>query len=641
MSRDNESPQDSATPLLDGINGPSDVRALSLDELEQLSHEIRHEILAVASELGGHLAPHLGVVELTLALHHTFETERDQIVWDVGHQCYAHKFVTGRRHQMKTIRQKDGLSGYPKRSESPYDAFGVGHSSTSISAALGMAVARDRMGDSRKAIAVIGDGAITAGMAWEAMAHAGHLGSDLLVVLNDNEMSISKNVGALSAYFNRLITGGLYNRARQDINQILKHSLPENITKAASKLEHSVKGLITPGTIFEELGFKYVGPVDGNCVHTLSECLENIKSIKGPVFFHVVTKKGKGYSYAEEDPLQYHGVKAFDIKTGEFVSGGGGPKVPTFTDAFTEAFIEAAEADPRVVGITAAMPTGTGLSKAEKLFPDRIYDVGICEQHAVTFAAGLATMNMKPVCALYSTFLQRGYDQYLHDVCMQNLPVVLAVDRAGCVGEDSPTQQGAFDLSFLRGVPNATVLAPRDDVDTKAMIHWAIGAGTPVAVRYARSKAPTIGEVEGRDISKSEVLREGGDGVFVGLGPQLAACLEAAEILAKDGHSIAVIDARWVKPIDTEMLDRIVDMPIVTVEENSIVGGFGSAVLEHYERTGQLGGLRLSMSGFPDAWVPHMTREEQLAEIKLDADSLAEAMRAHIGGSQVAAQSGT
>ena len=639
MPGEDKSASDSSTPILDNINSPADVRALSLDELEQLSHEIRHEILAIASEFGGHLAPHLGVVELTLALHHAYDTERDQIVWDVGHQCYAHKFITGRRDQMKTIRQKDGLSGYPKRSESSYDAFGVGHSSTSISAALGMAVARDRMGDSRKAIAVIGDGAITAGMAWEALAHAGHLGSDLLVVLNDNEMSISKNVGALSAYFNRLITGGLYNRARQDINQILKHSLPENLTKAAQKLEHSVKGLITPGTIFEELGFKYVGPVDGNCVHTLSECLENIKNIKGPVFFHVVTKKGKGYMPAEEDPLQYHGVKAFDIKTGEFL-GGGGPKVPTFTDAFAEAFIEAAEEDPRVVGITAAMPTGTGLSKAEKLFPDRIYDVGICEQHAVTFAAGLAAMNMKPVCAIYSTFLQRGYDQYLHDVCMQNLPVTFAVDRAGAVGEDSPTQQGAFDLAFLRGVPNATVIAPRDDVDTKAMIRWAIDSGKPVAVRYARSKAPTIGDAEGRDISKAETLREGADGVFVGLGPQLAACLEAAETLAGEGLDIGVIDARWVKPVDAEMLDSVVDKPIVTVEENSIIGGFGSAVLEHYERTGQLEGVRLHMCGFPDEWVPHMTRDEQVAEIQLDAESLAEAMRAHLGAKK-AAKSGT
>lgn len=634
---DNDSPGTS-TPILDRIDGPSDVRALSLDELEQLSHEIRHEILAIASEFGGHLAPHLGVVELTLALHHAYETDRDLIVWDVGHQCYAHKFVTGRRHEMKTIRQKGGLSGYPKRSESQYDAFGVGHSSTSISAALGMAIARDRKGENRKCVAVIGDGAITAGMAWEALAHAGHLGADLLVILNDNEMSISKNVGALSAYFNRLITGGLYNRARQDINSILKHSLPENVTKAASRLEHSVKGFLTPGTIFEELGFKYVGPVDGNCVHTLTECLENIKNISGPVFFHVVTKKGKGYPYAEADPLQYHGVKAFNIETGKFKGGGGGASVPTFTDAFTDAFIEAAEADPRVVGITAAMPTGTGMAKAEKLFPDRIFDVGICEQHAVTFAAGLAAMNMKPVCALYSTFLQRGYDQYLHDVCMQELPVVFAVDRAGCVGEDSPTQQGAFDLSFLRGVPKATVIAPRDDVDTKAMLHWALQAGKPVALRYARGKAPTIGDPEGRDISKSETLREGTDGVFVGVGPQLQACLDAAAALENEGLSIGVIDARWVKPVDAEMLDSVVNLPIVTVEENSIVGGFGSAVLEHYERSGQLEGLRLTMCGFPDEWVPHMTRDEQLAEIKLDAASLADTMRTHLGATEKSAR---
>lgn len=630
-----DSHRPSATPILDAIDGPSAVRRLTIGQLELLAEEIRGEILQIASRHGGHLAPHLGVVDLTLALHHVYETERDALIWDVGHQCYAHKFVTGRRHDMATIRQKGGLSGYPKRSESPYDAFGVGHSSTSISAALGMAVARDRKGENKKVVAIIGDGAITAGQAFEALAHAGHVGSDMVVILNDNDMSISKNVGALSAYFNRLITGGLYNRARADINGLLKKALPDPLTKAASRFEHSVKGFLTPGTIFEELGFKYVGPVDGHCIPTLVECLQNLKSMKGPIFFHVVTKKGKGYSYAEQDPLQYHGVRAFNIETGAFQAVKTEEKpAKTFTDVFADAFIEAAQADPRVVGITAAMPTGTGLSKAEKLFPERVFDVGICEQHAVTFAAGLAAQGMKPVCALYSTFLQRGFDQYVHDVCLQDLPVIFAVDRAGAVGEDSPTQQGAFDISFMRCIPNIVILAPRDDVDTRNMFRWAFDQKTPVAIRYARGKATTIGAAEGRSVTEAETLREGKDGVFLGIGPALIQCIEAAEALAKEGFQIGVVDARIVKPLDGAMLARLRNLPIVTVEENSIVGGFGASVLEHYAANGGLVGLRLRMCGFPDAFVPHMTREEQLAEIGLDTASLARSMRALLGAAE-------
>jgi len=636
MAEDRDHSPTDGTPvsILDTIDAPADVRELSIEDLERLGEEIRGRILEIASERGGHLAPHLGVVELTLALHHTFELERDKLIWDVGHQCYPHKLLTGRRDQMGTIRQKDGLSGYPKRDESPYDAFGVGHSSTSISAALGMAVARDKKGENRKIAAVIGDGAITAGMAWEALAHAGHLGSDLLVVLNDNEMSISKNVGALSSYFNRLITNNMYSRAREDINSLLKRTLPNQVAKAAHRFEHSVKGFLTPGTIFEELGFKYVGPVDGHDIPVLVECLENIHQLTGPVFFHVVTRKGKGYSYAEEDPLSYHGVKAFDIATGKFKAAQPAEEThaikppKSFTEAFTEAFVEAAENDPRVVGITAAMPTGTGLSHAESLFPDRIFDVGICEQHAVTFAAGLAAQGMKPVCAIYSTFLQRGFDQYVHDVCLQNLPVLFAVDRAGCVGEDSPTQQGAFDLSFLRCIPNATVMAPRDDIDTKAMIQWGLDANHPVAVRYARGAAPTIGPQENRDITKAEILKQPGDAVFLAIGPVVGACLEAARLLEDEGLHIGVIDARLVKPLDADLLDSISHLPIVTVEENSIVGGFGSAVLEHFERKNMTGDIHLRMVGFPDAFIPHMTRDEQLREIGVDAGSLAETMRA-------------
>lgn len=614
--------------LLDGINSPADLKTLSAEQLKELAEEIRAKILAIASVNGGHLAPHLGVVELSIALHYVYETENDALIWDVGHQCYPHKILTGRRDQMETIRQKDGLSGYPKRGESPYDCFGVGHSSTSISAALGMAVARDRMGERKNVVAIIGDGAITAGMAWEAMSHAGHLGTDMLVILNDNEMSISKNVGAVSSYFNRLITHRLYNRAKQDVGSIMSSVLGAQLTKAAQRIEHSVKGMITEATVFEQLGWRYVGPVDGHDLDTLIECMKNLKELKGPIFFHVVTRKGKGYSYAEEDPTTYHGVKAFDIATGKFAGGGStGTPVPTFTDAFAEALIEEAKKDPRIVGITAAMGTGTGLSAFEKQFPERAFDVGICEQHAVTFAAGLAAQGMRPVAAIYSTFLQRGFDQYVHDVCLQNLPVVFAIDRAGCVGEDSPTQQGAFDLSFLRIIPNIKIGAPRDALDLKLMFHECLKEDGPTALRYARSKAPAIGPEENRKVLSGEVLRPGADATLLGIGPILANCLLAAESLAKEGLDVGVVDARWIKPLDEALLDSLTDAPVITVEENTVEGGFGSMVLEYYERQGRPNGVRVHMLGFPDEFITHMSREEQLAAINLDIDSICDTVR--------------
>ncbi|MBN2309904.1 MAG: 1-deoxy-D-xylulose-5-phosphate synthase [Candidatus Hydrogenedentes bacterium] len=624
---------ETAQRLLDTIGGPADLKSLSLNELKGLAEEIRATIIETAARNGGHLAPHLGVVELALAIHHVFDTDRDKLIWDVGHQCYAHKLLTGRRDRFDTIRKKGGLSGYPKRSESPYDSFGTGHSSTSISAALGMAVARDRRGSAERVIAVIGDGAMTGGMAFEALAHAGHLGTDLLVVLNDNKMSISPNVGSLSAYFNRLITGGLYHRTREDLRTFMERMLGPGLTKAATRFEHSVKGFLTPGTLFEELGFKYVGPVDGHDLETLVECFSNLKNIRYPIFFHCVTQKGRGYSYAEQDPQTYHGVKAFNIETGEFETpepAQSGPPVQTFTEAFATALIEAAEADPRVVGITAAMPTGTGLSEMQKVFPERVFDVGICEQHAVTFAAGLAAEGLRPVCAIYSTFLQRGYDQYVHDVCMQHLPVVFAIDRAGAVGEDSPTQQGAYDLSFLRLVPGVTVLVPRDDVDLAAMLRWALDQPGPVAIRYARGKAPTLGGAERGDITRGEVLREGADGTLLAVGPVLGACLAAAERLESEGLSVGVADARAVKPLDAALVDRLSDRPIVTVEENTLEGGFGSAVLEHFGRSGRLHEVRVKTAGFPDVYMEHATRAEQLADAGLDAEGIADTARAFI-----------
>jgi 1-deoxy-D-xylulose-5-phosphate synthase len=625
------------TPLLDGINSPEDLKKLSLDDLKTVAEEVRRKILSVVARNGGHLASPLGVVEITLAVHYVFDTPKDQVIWDVGHQCYAHKLITGRRDAFPTLRKQGGISGYPRPSESEYDAFGVGHSSTSISAGLGMAVARDQRGTDERIVSIIGDGAMTGGMAFEALSHAGHLGTDLLVILNDNEMSISKNVGALSSYFSRLITAGVYTRAKGDLQGFMKRMLGDNISRAAQHLEHSVKSLITAGGLFEDLGFKYVGPVAGNDLDTLIDCLRNIKKLHGPVLFHCVTNKGCGYTHAEADPLKYHGVVPLNIPTGEF-EGEARPsakerqKPPskTFTSAFSAAIIEEAQKDDKVVAITAAMPTGTGLSQFQEAFPDRFFDVGICEQHAVTFAAGLAARGFKPVAAIYSTFLQRGYDQYIHDVCLQNLPVVFAIDRAGLVGEDSPTQQGAYDLSFLRVIPNATVLAPRDDLDLQAMLRWALAQSGPVAIRYARCKAPTIGSEGDRDVTCAEVLREGEHGYILSLGPCAEACLKAAEELALEGLSVGVVDMRFVKPLDTAMLDRLAHLPLITVEENTLEGGFGSAVMEYFEMKGRLREVNLKRLGFADVFIPQATRNEQLQAMGLDALSIAAAARLHI-----------
>jgi 1-deoxy-D-xylulose-5-phosphate synthase len=630
----NHDTEDTPRRRLDDIHAPQDLRALSVSELDVVAEEIRQEILRTVTANGGHLASPLGVVDLTLAIHYVFDTPNDLVIWDVGHQCYAHKIVTGRREAFPGIRKKDGLAGYPSRAESQYDVFGTGHSSTSISAALGMAVAAEHRGEDRRVIAVIGDGALTGGMAFEGISNAGHLGKDLLIILNDNEMSISKNVGALSTYLSRLITGGLYNRAREDFQTFLTRTVGQRFTKAVGHLEHSVKSLIMPGGLFQDLGIRYVGPVDGHDLPTLVDCLANLKSMKGPILFHCVTRKGKGYERAEQDPLAWHGVKPHDITTRE-VEGEArpskeereAPKAHTFTDAFASALINLAANDPRIIAITAAMPTGTGLSTFQEVYPDRFYDVGICEQHAVTFAAGLAAQGMIPVCAIYSTFLQRGYDQVIHDVCIQNLPVVFAIDRAGFVGEDSPTQQGAFDISFLRIIPNLALAAPRDDLDLALLLECAVSSGGPVAVRYARSKAPTIGATDARDILHGQILRPGADITLLTLGPCAANALAAAEVLQAQGVSVRVADARWIKPLDTELLDLLADTPIITVEENAIAGGFGSAVMEYFESTGRLDELRIRRLGFPDRFIQHATRDEQIIEAKLDTAGLIEAVR--------------
>ncbi len=615
--------------FLDSIDSPNDIKSLSHAELAALAVELRERVIDVVNRNGGHLSSPLGVVELTLALHYVYDIGCDQLIWDVGHQCYPHKLLTGRRDIFDTIRKKDGISGYPRISESDYDCFGTGHSSTSISAAVGMAIARDHLKEDYGVVALIGDGAITGGMAFEGLSHAGHLGLDMLVILNDNEMSISPNASALNKYFNRLIVAEPYKRAKEDAGSFVKNVLGDRMTRAIQDIEKSVKNYITKGALFQELGVNYIGPVDGHDLPLLIECLASIKSMSGPILLHCRTEKGKGLKEAEEDPLKFHGVSPVAIRPSE-TEGDPRPAeaeakllpARTFTDAFVEGMLEAGAADETIVGITAAMPTGTGLSKFEEKFPDRFYDVGICEQHAVTLAAGMAAKGLRPVAAIYSTFLQRGYDQLIHDVCIQQLPVVFAIDRAGLVGEDSPTQNGTFDISFLRCVPGLRVLAPRDDVDTKQMLLWALKQDGPVAIRYARGKAPTIGAREGRDITQGEVLREGTDGNFLVVGPCAQPCLDAAERLAKEGHSFGVVDARHIKPLDTALLDTLLDRPIITVEENTLEGGFGAAVMEYFETIDRLQELRIHRVGIPGVFSKQASRSEQLAAHDLDAGGL-------------------
>jgi len=617
-------------PTLSRVNEPEDLASFSIEELEKLAAEIRRKIIDTVSVNGGHLASPLGVVEITTALCYVYDMKKDAVVWDVGHQSYAYKLVTGRRDLFDTLRLKGGLSGYPRRSESPYDAFGTGHSSTSISAALGMAVARDQRHETRHIIAVIGDGAMTGGMALEALSHAGQVGSDMLVILNDNEMSIERSVGALSAYFNRLITARHYKRYKEDVASFVKRILGPRLSETAHRLEASVKGFITAGGLFQELGFNYVGPVDGHDLPALVGLFTRLKEMRGPILLHCATQKGRGFSDAEKDPAKYHGVKPLQIPTTENEGEARPPGTTaqttpdnTFTDAFAHALIDAAERDHRVVGITAAMPSGTGLNAFAEKFPERFFDVGICEQHAVTFAAGLAAQGMRPVCGLYSTFLQRGYDQFIHDVCLQNLPVVFAIDRAGFVGPDGPTHAGSFDLSFLRVIPNATVLAPRDGLDLAAMLDWALKQNGPVCIRYHRDNAPTIGQPRRRDVTRGEILRNGSDAALLALGPCVGTCLHAAERLEAEGWSVAVADARSVKPLDAHLLERLEGLPIVTVEENALQGGFGAAVIEYFEEHGRLPEMRLRRIGLADAFIDHAKRAEQIAESGLDAAGIA------------------
>jgi 1-deoxy-D-xylulose-5-phosphate synthase len=623
--------------ILDQIETPSDIKKLTPEELEKLAGEIRDLIVETVSKCGGHLASNLGVVELTIALHHVFDLPKDKLIWDVGHQSYTHKLLTGRRNAFQSLRQYEGISGFPKREESCCDFFDSGHSGTSISSALGMAEALRLKGEEGKVIAVIGDGSMTSGLAFEGMNQTGHLDRDLIVILNDNEMSISRNVGALSSYLNRLMTGQFVNRFREEMKTFLETvpGIGKSVLRFAKQAEESLKGLLMPGLLFEELGLKYIGPIDGHRLNHLIETFQNIKKLKGPILIHVITKKGKGYKPAEENPARFHGLTPFDLNAGR-------PREnpvkapPTFSEVFGKTLCHLAREDKRLVAITAAMQSGTGLEQFSKEFPNRFYDIGIAEQHAVTFAAGLALEGMKPVVAIYSTFLQRAYDQIQQDVCLQNLPVVFALDRGGIVGEDGPTHHGLFDLSYLRHIPNLVVMAPKDEEEFRHMMKTAVEHQGPVALRYPRGRGlgvPLNSTLEPLTLGKGELLREGHDVLILALGSTVHPSAQAAERLAETGVHAAVINARFLKPMDKNLIAHwaLRTRKVVTVEENVLQGGFGSAVLELLQESG-LSEVQVNRLGIPDVFVEHGAQPLLRAKYGIDAQGIFEAVTDMIKG---------
>ena len=628
-------PSRPATPLLDRVRVPSDLRNFSIEQLRQVADELRAETVDVVSTTGGHLGASLGVVELTVALHAVFDTPRDRLLWDVGHQAYPHKILTGRRDRIRTLRQPGGLSGFTRRSESEYDPFGAAHSSTSISAGLGMAVAHDLLGDEgRHVVSVIGDGAMSAGMAYEAMNNAGARKGRMLVILNDNDMSIAPPVGAMSAYLSRLISSRSFLNLRDLAARMAKH-FPRGLERTARRAEEYARGILTGGTLFEEMGFYYVGPIDGHNLDHLMPVLRNLREAEeaGPILLHVITKKGHGYAPAEASPDKYHGVSKFNVITGEQAKAPPGP--PQYTRVFADALIAEAEADPAIVAITAAMPTGTGLDRFAKRFPERTFDVGIAEQHAVTFAAGMATEGMKPFCAIYSTFLQRAYDQVVHDVVLQGLPVRFGIDRAGLVGADGATHAGSFDLAYLGCLPGIVLMAPSDELELMHMVATSAGIDDrPSAVRYPRGESTGL-ELPSRGtplpIGRGRILREGSSVAILSLGTRLAESLRAADELAARGLSTTVADARFAKPFDTAMVEQLArhHAVLVVVEEGSM-GGFGAAVLQHLAQRGLLdGGVKVRSMTLPDTFIDHNTPAAQIIEAKLGAkDIVATAMAA-------------
>ena len=610
--------------LLDEIDSPKSMRKLPEDQLTDLASEVREFLLDSISQVGGHFASGLGTVELTIALHYLFNTPEDRIVWDVGHQAYPHKILTGRKDRLHTIRQHEGLAPFPKRDESPYDTFGVGHSSTSISAALGMAIAAEHDGSGRRAVAVIGDGAMTAGVAFEAMNHAGDLGTDLLVILNDNNMSISPNVGALSNRFAQILSGKLYTSMREGSKKML--SQMPSVWELARRAEEHVKGLIVPGTLFEEFGFNYIGPIDGHDLPTLLSTLKNIKKLSGPQLLHVITKKGKGYAPAESDPIKYHGVSPFDPEVG--IKKSTVKKSPNYSDVFGDWICDMADQDRRLVAITPAMREGSGLVRFEKEFPKRYFDVAIAEQHSINVAAGMACDGVKPVVAIYSTFLQRGYDQVVHDVCNQNLPVLFALDRAGLVGADGPTHNGCYDLSILRCLPNMTIMAPSDENECRQMLYTGFMMDSPVAVRYPRGTGPGA-EVEQQmtaiPLGKASLKRKGAKVALLSFGTTLQIALNVGERL-----DATVVNMRYVKPLDTDMILEMAGSHdiLVTIEENMVAGGAGSAVNELLALHGRH--LTILNYGLPDRLIQHGSRDDMLLDAGLTEEDFEEFVKARL-----------
>ncbi len=609
--------------ILETISSPCDVRGLSDSQLEQLAGEIRKTLVSTVAATGGHLAPNLGVVELTLGMHRALECPSDKIVWDVGHQSYVHKLLTGRLERFDTLRQYGGVCGFPKRSESEFDVFDTGHASNSLSVALGLAAARDAADGSETICAVIGDGSMTGGMAFEALNHIGHLGTKLVIVLNDNEMSIAQNVGALASYLARVRLDPRYNRLRDDVESALARTrLGAAMVAAGEAAKESVKQLLVPGMLFEELGLKYVGPIDGHSVEAVESAVKRAMKVDGPVIIHAVTRKGAGYAHAEDKPDTFHGISPFEVETGKV---NGSSSAISYTEAFSRSLLAEAEADERIVAITAAMPSGTGLDAFAERFPERFYDVGIAEQHAVGFAAGLAVGGLKPVVAIYSTFLQRAYDQLIMDAALQELPIVFCLDRAGLVGEDGPTHHGVFDLTYLRSVPGLSVLAPADEAELAHMLRTALADDGPVAIRYPRGTGvgiPLPATAEVLERGRAEVRRRGSDVALLAAGRMVGAAEAAADLLANDGVDATVVNLRWVKPLDLEAVSQAADRHslVVTVEENTGVGGVGSAVLEALSDLGSNAPvMRLAV---PDCFVTHGAMGTLLAEVGLTAEGI-------------------
>ena len=615
--------------LLEQITYPADLRKLKKEQLNQVSNELREELIDVVSETGGHLGAGLGVVELTIAIHYVFDTPKDKLVWDVGHQCYPHKIITGRKNLIKTLRKGGGLSGFTKRSESEYDPFGAAHSSTSISSTLGMVVAKKLSNDNNNVIAVIGDGAMSAGMAYEAMNNAGALKSRLIVILNDNEMSIAKPVGAMSKYLARLLSGKIYFSLRETV-KLITSAFSKRFAEKTAKAEDAIRGLVTGGTLFSELGFYYIGPIDGHDVNNLVTILENVKNSKhqGPVLIHTITKKGKGYKPAEESGDKYHGVSKFNVTTGEQVKNK--TNAPSYTKIFAETLVKHAEQDTKIIGITGAMPDGTGMDIFEKSFPDRMFDVGIAEQHAVTFAAGLATEGYKPFAAIYSTFLQRAYDQVVHDVAIQSLPVRFAIDRAGLVGADGATHAGSFDITYLSTLPNFVVMAASDEAELVRMVNTAVKINDrPCAFRYPRGNGvgvelPAISEI--LEIGKGRIVRQGKQAAILCLGARLEECKKAAEILSSKGIELTIVDARFSKPLDEKLIMEVATSHevVITIEEGSI-GGFGSHVAQLFSDRGVFDkGLKFRSMTLPDLFLDQDTPDEMYKKAGLDCNSIVE-----------------